>query len=360
MLSPTQFNITTLHTYHQNGLLKRQKHSTFNLYIWNYSETVQFNKRWDEITSACRGLITDDKGNIIARSFNKFHNYEEQRLKSAFNVRIFDKADGSLGILFFYQDEWILASRGSFASEQSIKGKSMIPDSLLPTLDPTISYVFEIIYPENKIVVDYGSKESILFLAAFKPDGTEIFIHDEMKDLGIDIVQEFTDEFPETVMFEEMQARNIPNKEGYVVLLSDGSRIKIKFPKYKELHKVLSDLSVKTVFESIKSGTSLDKLCETTPDEFHPWLQNLYEQIKQDLERLNKEVVKKFESIYNSSSSSSSEKEEEGMSRKDFAMAINTKMEPKYKTIMFRLLDKKPIQDLLYGLIDITKYVEPQ
>jgi RNA ligase len=69
-------NLETLHRYYEDGLLYKQTHPTLPLTIWNYTEKVQYEGLWDEITSMCRGLVTDDKG-IVARPFRKFFNIEE-------------------------------------------------------------------------------------------------------------------------------------------------------------------------------------------------------------------------------------------------------------------------------------------
>ena len=66
-----------LEKYYKNGLLHRQLHPTLPLTIWNYSPKVQYEKLWDEITTQCRGLVTDSEGNVVARPFRKFFNYEE-------------------------------------------------------------------------------------------------------------------------------------------------------------------------------------------------------------------------------------------------------------------------------------------
>jgi RNA ligase len=66
-----------LNKYYEDGLLYKQVHPTLPLTIWNYSESVQYEKKWDEITLSCRGLVTDNDGNVVARPFSKFFNYEE-------------------------------------------------------------------------------------------------------------------------------------------------------------------------------------------------------------------------------------------------------------------------------------------
>jgi hypothetical protein len=73
--------------------------------------------------------------------------------------------DGSLGILFYYEDEWIMATRGSFTSDQAIKGLEIVKNNyFLDAFLREYAYLVEIIYPENRIVVDYR-KEKVTFLS---------------------------------------------------------------------------------------------------------------------------------------------------------------------------------------------------
>ena len=56
--------------------------------------------------------------------------------------------DGSLIILFYYEAkmEWILASRGSFISEQCLEAQKMFDVSMYDKLEKDLTYLFEIIY----------------------------------------------------------------------------------------------------------------------------------------------------------------------------------------------------------------------
>jgi len=164
-------NIETLNRYHEDGLLYKQTHPNLPLTIWNYTEKVQYEGLWDEVTVQCRGLITEDTtGTILVRPFKKFFNYEEVVGKGVIPsqgdyVYIQEKMDGSLGILFSYEDEWIMATRGSFASEQAIKGLEIVKSKyFLGSWSKEYAYLVEIIYPENRIVVNYG-EEKIVFLS---------------------------------------------------------------------------------------------------------------------------------------------------------------------------------------------------
>jgi RNA ligase len=135
-----------LEKYHQDGLLYKQQHPILPLTIWNYTEKVQYEELWDDITLQCRGLVTDDKGTIIARPFRKFFNLEEGKFTPTEEFEVYAKMDGSLGVVFWYNDEWHIATRGSFTSDQAIKGKEMLKKYPLDKLDKNNTYLFEIIY----------------------------------------------------------------------------------------------------------------------------------------------------------------------------------------------------------------------
>jgi RNA ligase len=138
--------LETLNRYFEDGLIYKQTHPTLPLTIWNYTEKVQYENLFDEITIQTRGLVTDDKGNIVARPFKKFFNLEEKKHTATPDFEVFDKMDGSCIILFNYEGEWVFASRGSFTSEQAIKAKELSNNFNLDKLNKDYTYVFEIIY----------------------------------------------------------------------------------------------------------------------------------------------------------------------------------------------------------------------
>lgn len=83
-----------LNKYYDEGLLYKQVHPTLPLTIWNYTEKVQYENLWDEITLMCRGLVTDDKGSIVARPFKKFFNWEENKHTPTEDFEVYKKEDG--------------------------------------------------------------------------------------------------------------------------------------------------------------------------------------------------------------------------------------------------------------------------
>lgn len=80
-----------------------------------------------------------------------------------------EKLDGSLGILYQHAGAWHIATKGTFASAQA----QWATDWLRRHIDPALlarfgayTLLFEIVYPENRIVVDYGDRAGLTLLAA--------------------------------------------------------------------------------------------------------------------------------------------------------------------------------------------------
>jgi len=279
-----------LNKYHEDGLLYKQVHPTLPLTIWNYTEKVQYEGLWDEITLQCRGLITDNNtGKVLVRPFKKFFNYEEVVGKNVIPTKgdyvyVQEKMDGSLGILFNYEGEWLMATRGSFTSDQAIKGLEILKSKyFLDSWLKEYAYLVEIIYPENRIVVNYG-EEKIVFLSAvlnesynWNPtDDTElhwttacsIFAANDIKEENIVKTEQhfnFSDE-----LYKSLKEKNENNKEGFVLRFQPGNfRMKIKFEEYVRLHKIMTNLSTTAVWEVVSSGGNIDDILKDVPDEFY-------------------------------------------------------------------------------------------
>lgn len=116
-----KIDLKVLHKYKSEGWLKNQTHPHLPLTIWNYTPNTQYEGKWDDITMLCRGLVTDDKGNIVAHPLRKFFNYSELVPKNKVpsgNFEVYEKLDGSYVQLFYYGNDWVTTSKGSFTSEQ--------------------------------------------------------------------------------------------------------------------------------------------------------------------------------------------------------------------------------------------------
>ena len=284
----TTVDLNTLQDYKERRLLKSHSHATLPLTIWNYTSLVQCTPRlWDEVTSFCRGLIVDNEtGKVVARSFPKFWNDGENKHQATPEYDVFEKLDGSLGIIFHYKGGWMVASRGSFVSQQAQHASELLFSSdpsvrkyCVDDVHPSICMVVEIIYPGNRIVVDYGDRDELVLLAAFRYSGEEVYPlviphSDIFLRCGFPIAHCYGSSTP----LEQLRAMDEKNKEGFVVRFSNGQHMKIKFHNYKELHRLVSNLSVTTLFDAYRQQQqTLADVIDTTPDEFHAWTRETWE-----------------------------------------------------------------------------------
>lgn len=276
---------TILKDYVNRGLIVANRHNKLPLTIYNYSRKCQYDSAWDEVTLQCRGLIMDDSGEIVARGFNKFFNYEEAAQTGQIPVKgdyvyVQQKMDGSLGILFYYADDWHMATRGSFHSDQAIEGLKILKEKYfgLRQFERRVTYLCEIIYPKNRIVVDYGSKPRVVFLSAIS-EGTELhwttacafFRSNGISKSDLVKTEQHFNFSPE--LYESLKAMNTRNAEGFVLRFQPGNfRMKIKFEEYVRLHRLLTNFSNVDIWEHLSRGEELDQFLEMVPDEFDAWV----------------------------------------------------------------------------------------
>lgn len=270
--------------YLDSGLVEQNRHPSLPLTIYNYSRECQYEQKWDHVTLQCRGLVLDDNDVIVARGFNKFFNYEEVEGKGEVPlndeyVYVQEKMDGSLGILFHYVDDWHLATRGSFVSDQAVEGMRILRSKYdLTKFHTTVCYICEIIYPENRIVVDY-SEEKITFLSAVM-DGRELnwgtakALFHSSGILEEDVVPTATDTIS-IHLFRNLKALNELGKEGFVLRFHPSNyRVKIKFEEYVRLHRLLTNFSNVDIWDCLRSGTDFAEFLENVPDEFDQWVKD--------------------------------------------------------------------------------------
>jgi RNA ligase len=283
--------------------IRIQQHPTEPLAIANYSELAQFDRLWNEVTLNCRGLIWDyQKGRIVARGFRKFFNWDDasQQYPPHGPVLRSPKMDGSLGIL--YQDPagtWAVATRGSFTSDQALWASEALRDSLgvgggiyLDDLRPGFSYLVEIIYPENRIVVNYGDARRLVLLDVLDTATGKADLDEFDRVLWVDKVERKY--FPNG--FSDSFGHDIPEgEEGFVVYWPGKDfRVKMKSAEYIELHRAIFSLSERTIWQALGDGKNTEEICVKLPDEFHDWVKGVAETLQVEALRITIDARREF------------------------------------------------------------------
>lgn len=220
----------------------------------------------------------------------------------------------SLGIL--YQDpadnKWKIATRGSFNSDQAKKATEMFhkvnafmtPEDHWKGLSHLHDYtlLFEIIYPENRVnpgarlVVDYGSNETLVILGAIhKVTGKDI-PYEDLKLISHAIKFPLAKKFNYTI--DEMIAlqKTLPaTEEGFVVKYASGFRVKIKGEEYCRMQRILNSITPLFIWEEMSQNDTFslpEKYKVAIPEEILPEV-NEYEK------KLQEKYRKIKESLYN-------------------------------------------------------------
>lgn len=334
------------------GHVTRKAHPTDPLHIYTYAPTCQYGNIWTPVTTTCRGLIVEaDTGRVVALPFPKIfvtgmhgtgHDFAPP-LPTSEPFEVYEKADGSLAIVHFYGGTWRAASKGSFISDQAQWAQAVLDRSDLSGLDTRLTYLAEAIYPDNRIVVDYGTREDLVLLAAFRPaDGTEVpldvaaahwkpigpavrtwGLHDDiciLEKRATDSVDMYGDKV--TGMQEE----------GYIVRYASGRRAKIKLAAYLTLHKLYTGTNERTVWEALASGQDLGSLFDRVPDEFRDWVEQVAERLRQQHAALRVRAMDAYARVEDSLP--------EGFSRREFALAVQ--QEPReLQPALFMFFDER-------------------
>jgi RNA ligase len=297
--------------------------------ILNYTERCQYERAWTNVTRTCRGLIVHaETGVVIARPWAKFFNYGEHpegSLDLSAPAEVTDKKDGSLGIMYPAADGWAIATRGSFASEQAVHATRVLRERY-PDFEPPdgITVLFEIVYPANRIVVDYGTTDDLILLGAVDIATGEA--------VGPDWVSLW--EGPET---ETMSARTLaealslpprPGREGVVVRLPGSVMIKLKQDDYVALHRLITGMNARVVWERIGGGEMAEQICAAIPEEFWPWVHQIAFELEDQRDRIHRDAAAEHSRILAGLP--------EGWTRKDYAL-IAAKSE--HRAWLFNLLD---------------------
>lgn len=336
------FDVELLEQMIEEGMVKRTVHPNGQLAILNYTPAAQFSKTWNEVTRACRGLIyrRHDLA-VLARPFEKFFNLSEHGPEFVINepFRVFEKMDGSLGILYHDGEDWAIATRGSFTSDQAIWATKHLRERYASfTPEPDRTYLFEIIYPANRIVVDYGDMEDLVLLDVIDIETGQQSWDFAWMAWGGPIVEEHEyDDIREMVKMER------PNREGFVLLLRSGMRVKVKHEEYVRLHAIVTNTSSRTIWAMLSEGSSLDGLLAFVPDEFADWARKIAEDLRYDFKYVCSMAQLGYAMV-----TSQLALENENFTRKDFALAVK---DLPYKALLFRLYDGKGVDDIVWKML---------
>ncbi len=342
------FDLEVLERYINEGLVVKNDHPSLPISIYNYSRKAVYDRVWDDITKSCRALVLDNKGNVVARAFDKFFNIEElsnEEIPNE-NFEVYEKLDGSLILVFRYLGELVVASKGSFTSDHAVLAKKLIDEKYDNNkFYADYVYVLEMIGPSNKIVLDYPEDELVLLVKLDRNTWEEL----TLSDSWIRPVNRY-DSVTDYTKLKEI----IPSdKEGFVIRFKNGFRMKIKGVDYFRLHSIMTNFSNIKVWESLKNGEDLSPLLENVPDEFDKWVKSVIG----DLRYYKFSIEDRIGKTYDHFMWGKYGDKEPVTDRKKYAEWVLTQ-EKWMQPVLFRMFDKKDYDDYLWNFVK-PKFKKP-
>ncbi|WP_251069848.1 T4 RnlA family RNA ligase [Streptomyces sp. ISL-96] len=359
------------------GHVTRKPHPELPLSIYTYTRTCQYERIWNRVTTRCRGLVADDiTGEIIALPLPKFFNVGEHEAGQPYApalpdepFEVYDKVDGSLAVVFHYAGRWQVASKGSFISAQARWAQRRLDGRDTSALSPGVTYLAEILYPQNRIVVDYGDRRDLVLLAAFGKDGAEIPMAEAGAAWqGIGSVVKMWPAMPITELIALTTSNTMPggrsasgtDAEGFVLRFASGVRAKAKLSEYVRLHKVLTGVTERDIWRShgiqrfagmsakrlaqglgcsrtelggitAAGGRPLDALLEQVPDEFDAWVRGVIARLEAEAAARERAIDEAFGEVAHLAAD-----------RGAFARAVRKLPDAQIRAAMFLRLDGRP------------------
>lgn len=349
-----------------NNWLELLKQAPYNLII-NEDENyylLKYNQLEsdfsNDIVKECRGLIISKKTlKPMALSFKKFFNYGEPEADELDwnSVRVQEKVDGSKILTWFGEDEqWHISTSGTIdafkanvsnfgftfgdlfinalnSNELEFNNKYGIcirdgEDFLIPILDSSICYTFELVSPKARIVVSY-EKDDIYLI------GARDLISLEEIDPSQERISNYVKQpksYPLHTLADCIEATKLMgyDEEGFVAVDNKWDRIKIKSPAWIVASHLKNNnvQSVSRLLELVERNEQAEFLTY-----FPEWSEDIHkiEGALDDFKSSTTTTIEVLQSIINS---------EDSISRKDLANFIMSSHKDISK-FLFAWLDRK-------------------
>lgn len=324
----------TFDEYVKKGLVRSQKYK--DLTIYQYTEFTQFESLWSNCTLNARGIVFDDDGVLVQRCIPKFFNHDEpdgikvEKLMRKEQIGIVqEKLDSSLiKITKDQKHGLVITSKASFESDQAKMAKEIVDEDNYDFKEGW-TYHFELIHPDNQIVLNYGDERKLVLLA----------IIDNKTGKDIDIYShELRFEKPQLYELGVLPNVNVLNKNGLhegVVVNYGSYRLKYKTDEYIRLHRIVTEFTPKRVWEALSSGQRMDRM--NIPEEFIKWLNETENEL---LAKYN-ELLNKINQVV---------AETQNMTNKEIALSNDENIK-KMREYIFAVRSKKDIGAKVWKII---------
>jgi RNA ligase len=316
-----------------------------DLLMFAYTPAAQYAGRWNAFERMSRGLIVDaTTGEVVARPFDKFFNWGEggQTTDAPFDY-VMEKVDGSLIICFRRDGRWRAATRGSFTSDQAQWAQEQL-DAMpaLAEVDPRWTLLFEAVYPENRIVVDYRGRASLFLLAMRDRTMGEYaplsLVRQTAAELGVPMPTVY-DDLDTIEGIKRALDGMTADEEGFVAVFQDGRRFKFKSAAYLELHKLVFGLTFRSAIEAVQTG-KVEEIRHIVPEELRAEFEGWVNEVEEHVANVQATVAAAMQKAAAAGVTGD---------RKAFAQWVIQNY-PELRVYLFAAIDGKPLDPIIFRL----------
>jgi hypothetical protein len=358
--------------YLDGGWVQVQHHNEFPLDIYAYTRKTVHNNWWNEITSKCRGIIVNrETGEVVSRPFEKFFNYGSDIGGESMSIAIpisepviWEKMDGFMATLYRWENKDYIASKGSFhsihAKWATAQIRKMFGDRL-PIILGGKTLVFEGLHKDLRIVIDYKERQELVLLAVIDNETGAEYSPESLESVATELG--FNTPLNFELTLEQARAASLGDgkgdEEGYVLTwYRDGMppfRLKMKFIEYLRLHRIVTGVSPKRVWEVLSTDQSAE--LQEYLNHSTPWFAEF---AKKWVRALNNE----YERIYNAATAIYNDAREAcrvkvgqrpyanmGEERKAYAHEFLREPNKEFSSVCFAMLDGKDIAPVIWRMV---------
>lgn len=287
--------------------------------IFNYNITADFHK---PLVQEARGIIINLREmKVVCWPFRKFGNFGEDYVDNIDwkSARVQDKIDGSIIKVWWDNKVWHTSTNSTIDAKKApvnteinfydVFNRAKIECGLgFNRLNRNYTYMFELISPYNRVVVDYNKID--LYHIGTRDNRTGLELNE---DIGIKKPAEYPLHSLEDCI--DAAAKLNPHgetirKEGFVVVDKYWNRIKIKSPEYVAIHRLIPNgmISDYQLFEMIRNGV-IDDVVSYVPS-LKPRIVGIIKRYKDFRDKVNEYLICNAELV-----------DRENLSRKDWCVA---------------------------------------
>lgn len=238
-----------------------------------------------QLVQNCRGIIvdTEDDFNVVCFPMDKFFNHGERYAKKIDwqTARVQQKVDGSLIKVWYWdrKNKWVISTNGcidaysvtassvsdTYETSRSVNFGELFYNEFVKhcsfdKLNKNYTYMFELVSPEIRVVVDYRKNDTYHLCTRENKSGKYVEV-----DIGVQKPKEYPLHSLEACLnaAEKLNSdgSNEITDEGFVVVDGHYKRVKIKSPLYLAAHYLVGNkLSLKRCINIILANEESEYL----------------------------------------------------------------------------------------------------